>query len=496
MREQKGEITVFLSLVLVILISVLFSVIEAARINAVQFQTECVADMALQSALAEYNRELLEQYDLFFIETGYGTEQSGYLLLEQHIEDYMKQNFQIEDGFGMEKVRDLLMLYPESVAVQRASGAADHGGEVLERKAVDHMLFKYGLSELTGIGTEIDLAQEKGLLGDMMQKKRQQNESAIDDVDTTVTDKEGKTKKIPINNPADAVNRKRGSSGILKLVTDGAEISQTEISLQEYFSFDGYEEKDGFLLGETAVTNVEDLIFQRYLMEKCGNYTKKKEGSLLAYEMEYILAGKASDYENLRAVVNRLLTIRETANFLYLMSDSGKQAEAEALALTLSAVILFPELKDLIKLSILIAWSYAESVNDVRILLSGGKVPLWKEADSWKLGLENALKLELGSGGAVPGMTASGGGAVSGTVTASGEKGLSYEIYLHLLLAVMEKKERNQRFLDVIEMDVRQTEGNENFQINRCLHAFEAEIITASRKGHSCLIKRVVGYQK
>lgn len=165
-------------------------------------------------------------------------------------------------------------------------------------------------------------------------------------------------------------------------------ISDKETNLKDYISHRAYEEKDGFLLGEKEVTIVEDLLFQKYLMEKCGHYTKKKEGSCLDYQMEYILAGKSSDRENLKTVVNRLLILRETANFLYLLTDSSKKAEAEALAMTLAAVILFPELKDLIKLSILIAWAYAESVNDVKILLEGGKVPLGKDSMSWNMSLK------------------------------------------------------------------------------------------------------------
>lgn len=482
MKRQRGEITVFLALTLTIMISVLFTVIEAARNNAIQFQSECVADMALQSALAEYNRELLEQYELFFIETGYGSAEAGYILLEQHIQGYMEKNFTAgQDALGW-NVKDLLMLHPEAVTVSAACGAADENGAVLERKAVDYMLYRYGMTELAGMLTESQRDTENtrahGLLENTMEKKRQQNKRAIDAVDTEVEDKDGKKKKIPVNNPADKVNSRRGSAGILKLVTGGRAVSETVISQGEYISHRGYEDKDGFLLGETPVTGMEDLIFQRYLMEKCGNYTKQKADSLLAYQMEYILAGKSSDQENLKAVVNRLLVLRETANFMYIMSDSGKQAEAEALALTLAAVTLFPELKDLIKLSILIAWSYAESVNDVRILLSGGKVPIWKDGSSWKLGLQNAMKLQLGS------------------ESGSSDKGLSYEAYLHILLAVMDKTDRNLRFMDVIEMDIRKTAGNEKFQIDHCIHSFSAELITASAKGNSCLLQRTVGYQK
>ncbi len=56
MKSFKGEITVFLSLVLIVLLSLLFVIIEAAKDNGADFQTECVTDMAMQSALAEYNK--------------------------------------------------------------------------------------------------------------------------------------------------------------------------------------------------------------------------------------------------------------------------------------------------------------------------------------------------------------------------------------------------------------------------------------------------------
>lgn len=478
MMKQKGEITVFLSLVLTILISMLFTVIEAARTNAVQFQTECVADTAMQSVLAEYNRELLEQYDLFFSDIGYGTQESGYILLEQHIAEYMKDNFKIQESIYLPEIKDLLQISVESVAILEAEGMTDENGAVLERKAVDYMLDRYGLLDISKIVLHSDAAVQKRLLTNDMEEKRRKNEKAIDDVDTTIENEDGSKKKIPVNNPADQVNSRRGSSGILKLVAEGDRISEKEIRLEEYISHRNYEEKDSFLLDESPLTMAEDLVFQKYIMEKCGKYTMPKDNCCLDYEMEYVLTGKNSDYENLRCVVNKLLMIREAANFMYLMTDSAKQEEAEVMAMTLAAVILFPELKDLIKLSILIAWAYAESVNDVKVLLGGGKIPLWKDAMSWRLGLKNAMNFQIES------------------TKNQSEQGLSYEEYLHILLAVLNKKDRNIRFMDVVEMNIRKTPGNEKFCIDHCVSAFTAEINTSSGKGHDCQITRTTGYAK
>lgn len=483
MKRLKGEITVFFAMILTILLSVLFQVIEAARSNAVQFQTECAADAALQSALAEYNKELLSQYDLLFIETGYGMEENGYILLEEHLKSYLQDNLRTEEGRYGQRLRDLLQIEAETVTVTKACGAADGDGNVLMRRAAEYMLQKNGRIDFSEWLTYTGQTKEQGLLEDKIERKRRKNETAIASVDTTVTGKDGKKKKIAIHNPADKVNSRRNTTGILNLITGGEKISDQAAVLTDYISHRGYKEKDGFLSLEEEKLAGEELLFQKYMMEKCGNYVHRKENSYLAYEMEYVLGGKSSDYENLKSVTERLLLLREGANFLYLLKDSAKQAEAEALAVTLTAVLLFPELKDLIKLSILIAWAYAESVNDVHTLLSGGNVPLFKESHTWQMDLTDAMSMNLkeNSGGGNKGLS---------------DNGLSYETYLHILLALMEKSERNLRFLDVMEMDVRKTEGNGYFRIDRCIDAFTAEMLTASAKGHSCLIKREAAYWK
>lgn len=480
MIRLKGEITVFLSLVLVILVSVLFTVIDAARSHAAAFQTECVADMALQSALAEYNRELLEQYDLLFTDIGYGTEEGGYILLEQHLLDYMEENFHAEGTFFSGEIRDLLRLSAVSAVIVEAAGAADGGGMVLERAAVDYMKDRYGMDPSFTAETVAmaETVREENFLGTAMEEKRLENERKIDSVDTTVEDEDGKKHKIPVNNPADNVNSKRGSSGILKMVTEKNGISEREIDLTDYPSYRTCRERDGFLFGEAEISAAEDLLFQKYLMEKCGSYTHEKGGGGLTYETEYILAGKNTDRENLRTVVNRLLVIREAANFVYLLSDAGKMAEAEGLAAALSVVTLFPELKDLVKLSILIGWAYAESVNDVKILLSGGKVPLLKSSASWRMDLKNAMKLKPDE------------------VPEDGGEGFPYEGYLYALLAVTDRQERNRRFMDIVEMNVRETEGNRGFRIDNCIRAFTAELYTCGVDGQEYMLTRRTGYLK
>lgn len=80
----------------------------------------------------------------------------------------------------------------------------------------------------------------------------------------------------------------------------------------------------------------------------------------------------------------------------------GRMAEAEALAVTISALLLMPEAVEALKQMILVAWAGGESVMDLRCLLDGRKVPLVKSADKWVVSLSQ-LPLLLTDGGSVRG---------------------------------------------------------------------------------------------
>ncbi len=63
--RYNAYLTVYLSLIFGIVLSLLFVLIEGAAVGATRAQAELVADLGLDSVFAEYNRELLEQYEVF-----------------------------------------------------------------------------------------------------------------------------------------------------------------------------------------------------------------------------------------------------------------------------------------------------------------------------------------------------------------------------------------------------------------------------------------------
>ena len=222
---------------------------------------------------------------------------------------------------------------------------------------------------------------------------------------------------------------------------------------------------------------MDEFIINEYLLEKCGFYLNEKSKSQLSYEIEYILSGQSSDYNNLSMVANKLLMIREASNMLYLWSDSGKVAEAEALALLISTLALVPEAEPALKQLILLTWATAESICDLKSIYKGGKIPMMKTANTWNISFLEFCSFGIGS-----------------TIGKNTVEGLSYKDYLRILLSIHNVEEKMFRFMDIIEMDIRLTEYNQNFRIDGCIDSLTMEGLFLSHFGFQYGIRRFHSY--
>ena len=81
-REQrylKGEVTVYLSLVFILLISFAGAMLESASLQNVKNYRRADMTRAVESIFAEYQKELWEVYGIFALEGSYDTEQAGWI---------------------------------------------------------------------------------------------------------------------------------------------------------------------------------------------------------------------------------------------------------------------------------------------------------------------------------------------------------------------------------------------------------------------------------
>lgn len=120
------------------------------------------------------------------------------------------------------------------------------------------------------------------------------------------------------------------------------------------------------------------LFFREYLLKQFSDYRNQSESEVLQYEMEYLIAGKDSDVANLAGVAERMLAIREVANYIYLKGDAEKTALANTIALVTAGWTANPAVVKVVEEGILVAWAFSESIKDVKTLLKGGKGSFFK----------------------------------------------------------------------------------------------------------------------
>lgn len=454
--------------------------------------TECAADIGMNSVLAEYHRELLEQYDLFFVDMSYGSSRPDPINTEEHLRRYMQGNFSSPEKditSAAVNTRDWLSLTVDRSRITEYCLASDDEGAVMRRQALLYMEGSTAGGFLAGLAGQTAQVETLRLDTKDVTAERDSIQAQIDAVELPEEeDENGERKKISLDNPADRVNASRHSGVLNRVLKDAPLVSHAAVDTGNYLSHrtDG-KRRAPCLSGSPEREQRQEikipsglaarLLFDEYLFEKCGRYGKEKDNSRLKYQIEYILFGEKTDWDNLEKTAEKLLLWREAANVLYILSDSGKCAEAEALALTLTAVLRVPALKEPVKYSILYAWAYIESLWDVRSLLSGGRVPLMKTAADWKTGIGHVKNFDaqaIGDGG-------------------SG-RGLSYKDYLGLMLYLKDDNEKSMRAMDLMEMDIRLTPGNRYFCMDACFDAFTAQISVSSGFGYHFDIERSYGF--
>lgn len=176
----------------------------------------------------------------------------------------------------------------------------------------------------------------------------------------------------------------------------------------------------------------KSVIVNSYIRESFSSYmTGPDARSFFRNEVEYIIAGKKSDSGNLSTVKNRIVLVRNVINLASLMKDPVMMAKIEAVAslagpASQAAVIALAE-----------AWALAESINDYKVLIHGGKVPVVKTSEEWAVSLSGVAE-----------------GISQGYIDNHCETGLDYQDYMQVFLSFMDRETKLQRMLDLIQINL------------------------------------------
>lgn len=474
----NGYLTVFLTLILTVMLSFSMTLIVSAGENTRRFAAECVTDIGMNSILAEYHRELLEQYNVFFTDISYGTQVIAYENMTEHLKNYINHNLQGDDLFMQGVYGNLIHMELDNIAVNGALSACEEGGISLRRQAVDAIKQDVGITYLEKTGDWLATLQSSGIMDINLLEKQKEAEKKV----VELTGKKMGTLFEEEEQEDNAVTFYE--AGILNLVADREELSAREITLSQYASHRVHFESGGLSVPESYADDFwDELFFHEYIMSYTGHYGEENSGSAyeknfgLVYETEYLLAGKAKDIDNLKAVAGQILAIRGGANLIALMQDEGKKQYVQILAFSMASLLGIPEAEEVLEELLKIIWAMAEALYDVTILLQGGRIPVIKQPEEWHYSMENALNFVRPETGQTK-------------IT----NGLSYEDYLRILLCFHGKEELTMRMADVMEMNIRNTPGNENFCMDGCFESFRVQIVYRGERDKKYTIDRTYGY--
>lgn len=195
----------------------------------------------------------------------------------------------------------------------------------------------------------------------------------------------------------------------------------------------------------------------------------------MAYQMEYLVCGEMEDRENLGQAAARLLALREGLNLIHILGDAGKRAQARELAAVIVGASGLLPLVEVVAVLVMGVWALGEALADVKALFAGGKVPLIKSGEDWKLSLDQLLAL----------------GAEGQLGAETQEKGLGYESYLKLLLFAAEPETLLYRMMDMMQDTIGREEPG--FLMEKCAYRVELCAVTGAR--HLFSLRGAEGYR-
>ena len=510
MDARKGSITVYLSLILLLLLSLLFAALYSARVAAGRAVLAGCAEQGMYSLFAQYDTELYETYGLLFFDDGYGGSTLQLSAMPEIAMDYAAA----AAGGGSSLLsgkKDLLGIRLADASLDSYTLATDGEGAAFRRQVCQVMKRSLGTAGLQALTNRLTASwvtsmQQESAGGDCSEETAEEDydsllaaaaeqaaEQAAASAETGdpgvgeavsgeeetagqgAEEAESAQAGEGFVNPIESIRQVRKLGILANVIADPASVSSCTVDTASLPSGRALQQGMGVVTKKGSST--DKLLQLAYLAEKFPCYTSEEKGKGLQYQLEYAIAGGSSDRENLKTTVKKLLRLREAANLLYLMTDAGASAEAEACGLTIATLMAMPHAAQGIASIVKVLWAYGESLLDLRELLSGGKIALIKDSSSWQLPLSSLHKVQ----------------ACADELRHSSSNGLDYSWYLQILLMKKSSQELTDRLMDLTEYNMRINGSHPEFSLDCCVDAAEVTL-QASLSGQACSVTRRYSY--
>lgn len=510
--DERGQITVFLSLLFLVLMMSFLFIVEGVISYSASSLGEDAVKGAGESIMANYDRELFKNYHLFFLDP----RQKDYIVTDG--KEFINQYFSGNSFFD---------IYCDSLEVTGEKTAVDEDGLYLKHEIREWMKYreekeiakvlediirntKKNDGERKECQEEVDSA-ETDIKKEQDEEVNQETKEEANKKDTE-SDLKGDVDKNTDNVENMKSDEKAASEEIepvseetLKERSNWKEIKETlQLLMRTGILFYAAEHLENLSRQSIPGTNLpskrvksssfdneqrlldkmDELSFSslkgiksllsvdismdgrgtlwtkdRYIIsyiEDCFSFygsSDKKDNALL-YEVEYLISGKNSDIDNLKRVANYILLLRFINNYIFTGKDTQMKMQINTMASAITGVMGMPQTMKAVQVLIRMAISYGESLLELHTLFSGGEVPLIKDKTTWNLTLKTM-----------------GEQLRNKQIVKKGKKNISYKDYLKLfLLTKGNSRTVCYRMMDIMQENIASKEPR--FLMENCLFSY------------------------
>ena len=466
--EEKGQITVFLSLLLIVLIGFSFVVVEGISSYSASALGEDAVKNAGENVLANYDRELFNKYHIFFLDP----REKNYILSDGKAD--MDQYFSGNSFFNV---------FCNSLKMTEEVTAVEEDGLYLKHEIREWMKYRQEEKVKDTLKQLINNVKKNNA-----DRKEYQNEAEEETVSQEVQKERTTWKEIKealqlltktgilfyVSDHPEQLSRK--SIPEENLPSRAKKREQEEHKVEEFlFSGSGLKGIKSMLSVDFSInTNSTLWTKENYIVpyiEECFlDYSEEgregKEGreekndvqeQVLAYEKEYLIKGQPSDLDNLKRVANDILLLRFINNYIFTGRDAEIQSQVNLMASALTGVVGIPQTAKAVQMMLRAVLSYGESLLELHTLFEGGEISLTKDRGNWNLELKTMVK-QLKEKKAVK----------------KGKHNISYKDYLKVLLFM----KGNSTILCYRMMDIMQENTackEAGFLMENCLFSYKWE---------------------
>ena len=472
LRDERGSMSIFLASLFLVFLLLISICVEGVYLYVGKGKAMGAYMAGLSHTRGNYQKELEEMYHVYGMDQRYRKE------IEKDFTEKIKRS--------LEESRDTFRFEVGNTQISNDVFLTDEEGEVLKYQIRQFMKYQMPADLLTAWKEKWKEKEESGKEIPKIQEKMDKEEKESKEKEEKMKEEEKKkekTKKKKVKTQAKEEKKKEdprtGFMGLLRqgsvsLVLGQKEVSSLSVPI-EYGKKDESEQKSwNFMEKEDSKNQMNELSKKTespslvsefpgimYGVQYFHNLTSKEKKEGLQYEVEYLIAGKDTEKDNLGSVFWRIIALRFVTNIAYVYTNAKFQEEAMLLATSILGITAMPTLITVAKHLLLLALAYGESVIDVRNLAEGKKVPLLKSEATWQLEFPQLAGLNC--------------------QRKPVENGVSYKDYLGLLLVMQaEKMEKYKRMMDLMEANVKQKLPD--FKMNQTVAACQMKLDIKLRK--------------